>query len=106
MTEQTRKMLDSRLKEIEREQKKKKIKCDKSRMFLYSVKFSFEGEDGTEYGPALPVAECCLLSAHRYVFNRMWDVAEASLGFHMTGCAITLDRELLPEEVDEYLAGL
>ena len=109
MTSETRKMLDERLSEIEAEQKGTgkcygNKQCSHDRLFLYSVQFTFDnGKKGTTYGPALPVAHCCQLSAHKMVFNEMWEIAEASLGHRMTGACIRFDQELHRETVDEVL---
>ena len=109
MTSETRKMLDERLSEIEAEQKGTgkccgSKTCTHDRMFLYSLQFVFEkGKKGSHYGPSLPIAHCCLLAAHRYVFNKMWDVAEASLGFRMTGACIRFEQELFKDTFEQVL---
>lgn len=101
MDDATRHILDKRIKEIEDEQKSQGP-CDKSRMFLYSVRFTFEGEDGIEYSPPLPAVACCLLEVHKFVYNRMWAVAEGSLGFTMTGCCITKQKEMYLNEKVQF----
>ena len=79
---------------------------DESKMFIYSVKFVFQGVEDLEYTPSLPIAAHDNYEAHKFVYEKMWAVAELNLECKLLGCSITLEKELMKHEVDEFLAGL